>query len=138
MIITTRFSIGDKVWLGTTRWANKSVVCKACGGDAKFCVGCKDGTTISVKCPRCSGFGVDNFYDFRPIVEELTIGSVRFDSHDKGEEESYMCCETGVGAGSIFTGCVLFATREEAEEAASKATEKARADHVALRGISLY
>lgn len=51
-------------------------------------------------------------------METLTIGSVRFDSHDSGadsEPASYMCRETGVDSGSIWYESQLRATREEAE-----------------------
>lgn len=128
MIITTRFSIGDKVWLGTTRWMSKPIACPRCAGAGRFKLNDAGGKEFSVTCPDCYGHGSDHEYDFRPMIEQLTVGSVRYDSHDVGEKESYMCIETGVGSGSIWTGKVLFATREEAEVAANAATERARAE----------
>lgn len=69
-------------------------------------------------------------------VEQLTIGQVRvvftespgvegsmFDNFSKqsGYEEAYMCVETGIGCGPVFTiGKHIFKTEEECTEAYSK------------------
>lgn len=61
-----------------------------------------------------------------PYIEELTVGLIRvIETHPKAKspfsqnscyKEEYMCFETGVGSGSVYTyGEHIFATREEAE-----------------------
>jgi len=77
-----------------------------------------------------------------PVPDELTVGQVRVcytNSKGRGNpdemfdnfkpqhsyEETYMCDETGVGSGQVYTlGKNMFATRELAEEAIAKYIEK--------------
>lgn len=49
-----------------------------------------------------------------PCVRSLTIGSIRIDTNDS-DPVSYMCAETGVGSGNIYSEQTLFATQDAAE-----------------------
>lgn len=126
MNITTKYSIGDKVWIGRTQWQDKSIVCPECvNGYIKIQL--KSGQESHAKCPVCYGRGRYAVWDFYPSVEEFTIGSVGYDSASPPEEQfSYMCIETGVGTGSIWYEHNIFTTKEEAEQYAARATERAR------------
>lgn len=126
MNITTKYNIGDKVWIGRTHWQDKSIVCPECvNGFIKLRL--KSGQENHAKCPVCYGRGRDARWDFYASVEEFTIGSVRYDSAASPEEQfSYMCVETGVGSGSIWYEPNIFTTKEGAEQYAACATERAR------------
>lgn len=128
MNITTKYSIGDKLWIGVTRWIDKSVKCPECE-HGYITVTLKSGESNHVKCPKCYGRNRFPAWDYHPIVQEVTIGSVRYDSHEIPEQQvSYMCVETGVGTGSIWYEPLLHLTQAEAEVGAAILTEKARAD----------
>lgn len=125
MNITTKYSIGDKVWLGVTHWLDKSVKCPECEyGYIKITL--KSGESDLCKCPKCYGRGYKHAYDFHPIVNQLTIGSVRFDSAGEDDMYEYVCVETGIGTGGLYKESLLHPTQAEAEIAAALETERAR------------
>ncbi len=128
MTITTKYNIGDKVWIGMTRWIDKSVKCPECEyGYIKIIL--STGAESRARCPVCYGRNFKSSGDFHPVVESMTIGSVRYDSHAKVDEQfSYMCHETGVGSGSIWYEPHIFTTKEEAEGHAQALTIRAKAD----------
>lgn len=128
MNITTKYSIGDKLWVGVTCWIDKSVKCPECEY-GYIAITLKSGESSHAKCPQCYGRGRFPTWDFHPVVEEVTIGSVHYASHKIPEQQvSYMCVETGVGSGSIWYEPLLHLTQAEAEASAAILTEKARAD----------
>ena len=65
-----------------------------------------------------------------PIIMEMTVGQIRVkQTHPKHREsdestcyeEVYMCVESGVGSGSLWTyGVSIFKTHEEAEHGANR------------------
>lgn len=128
MIITTKYNIGDRVWIGMTRWTDKSVKCPECRyGYIEITL--TTGEKALARCPRCYGRSYKSNFDFNPIVQQVTIGSVRYDSYAKEDERfSYMCVETGVGSGSIWYEPNIFCTKEEAEYHANVLTDKAKKD----------
>lgn len=89
-------------------------------------------------------FGVSGGLD--PTIQRLTVGQIRvietlpgarFFTEEPCYKEEYMCVETGVGSGSIWTyGKNLFATEAEAHAgviAHQQAAYKQRAERDALR-----
>lgn len=81
-----------------------------------------------------------------PMVQRLTVGQIRvtetlpgsrFCSDEPCYKEEYMCAETGVGSGTIWTyGKNIFATEAEAQAgviAHQQAAYKQRAERDALR-----
>jgi len=89
-------------------------------------------------------FGVSGGLD--PCIQNLTVGQIRvietlpqsrFFEDDVCYKEEYMCLETGVGGGTVWTyGKNIFATEEEAKLgviAHQQAAYKQRAERDALR-----
>lgn len=139
MTITTKYNIGDIVWVGMTRCIDKSVKCPECSyGYIKIKL--STGAESQARCPVCYGRNFKHDYDFCPVVERLTIGSVRYNSAaDERERFSYMCIETGVGSGSIWYEEYIFATKENAEQHAQILTNQAKAakiEEIAQREIA--
>lgn len=89
-------------------------------------------------------FGVSGGLD--PTIQRLTVGQIRvtetlpgarFFSEEPCYKEEYMCAETGVGSGTVWTyGKNIFATEAEAQAgviAHQQAAYKQRAERDALR-----
>ena len=89
-------------------------------------------------------FGVSGGLD--PSIQRLTVGQIRvtetlptgrYFADDPCYKEEYMCVETGVGSGTIWTyGKNIFATEEEAQGgviAHQHAAYKQRAERDAMR-----
>lgn len=122
MIIETKYSIGDVVWLATTRTETKRMPCPDCNGTKKWKATSPAGAEYEFNCPRCSARHGPNhpltldYTQFTGSTQRLTVGQVRTSTGDEGA--TYMCCETGVGSGSIYYERDLFLTKEEAQAAA--------------------
>lgn len=129
MIIETKFSIGDVVYLATTTTVQKQHPCPDCLGTREWKAISPAGIEYSFKCPRCGGkYRSEHrlrltYAEFAPATQRLTIGSVQANTHgDDGTR--YMAHETGIGSGSLYRERDLFATEEEAMAvAAIKAQE---------------
>lgn len=129
--ITTKYSVGDKVFHAWTSTESKRHPCPDCKGERKWTAKSPAGTEYTFDCPRCSA-SYNNDRDLTldysasvPCTKQLTIGSIQFNtaqtSWDHGSR--YMCQETGVGSGTIYNEADLFLTEEEAFAAAqTKAT----------------
>lgn len=112
MLIVTRFGLGDTVW---KVWNGNESYWKPCD----FCaetgqISSADGNTMR-PCPEC--YGAKGKKDWRPkawlVTGPFTIGQVRVQVGGN-EEEVYMCCETGVGTGTIHRVADLLDTEAEA------------------------
>lgn len=124
--ITTKYSIGDKVYHATTTTEKKRHPCPDCLGERKWSVKSPGGIDYTIDCPRCSASynsDRDLTLDYSVLVPRagaLTIGSIQYNSvpssYDHGAR--YMCRETGVGSGSVYNEADLFLTEEEALAAA--------------------
>lgn len=123
MNITTKFDVGDTVYLGRAEWTETRIPCKRCAGSGWWTVVAHSGEFghWQVTCQVCKdyrdygnskGRGTVKRGGRNPVTRELTIGSVRVDTH-KGEVE-YMCEETGVGSGQIWHEKELFSTHHAA------------------------
>jgi hypothetical protein len=117
MIPRPKFDIGSTVYVAGTQGAYTETECPTCLGTGRWRVALPSGEEFDVACEECSNHGVDRHLTFVPEVCRLTIGSVRMDTHDRENPVSYMCEETGVGAGTIHHERHCFATHEEALEA---------------------
>ena len=131
MRLTSQFDIGQKVVLIENRSKPTYITCTGCNGTGKIMLA--DGTTACCPKPRCS-LGKVRHYP-KPtwgIAGMLTIGLIRIEYRDspgypseinadnyapqRGMEERYMCVETGIGTGSVYTPQEhIFATPEAAQ-----------------------
>lgn len=120
MLIQTKYSIGDVVWLAATEMKAFTHECPDCRGSRTWKAESPAGKVYEFRCPRCaSGYMSDRdlsltYTQFVPVARRLTIGSVRTDSADVDRPVEYMALETGVGAGNVYAEAVL----HESEDAA--------------------
>jgi hypothetical protein len=101
-----KFKIGDKVFVAFSYKEAVPIQCPDCRGKLVWSVTCPSGEKFTVPCHTCQiGYsgccGTINEWRQKPKVEQMTIGSVRFDSN-AASPVSYMCVETGVGSGSVY------------------------------------
>ena len=123
--ITTKYSIGDKVFHSQILTTKRRHACPDCLGARKWEATAPAGTKYTFDCPRCSAsYHSDrdlqlDYSEFAPSVQELTIGSIQYNSANGWDHGArYMCRETGVGSGSVYDEKDLFSTKEEATAAA--------------------
>ncbi len=142
MRIETKYSIGDVVFHGRNTVTARPVECPDCKGSKEWALTTPAGGSMVAPCPTCDTlYGSTGFitkYERTPLVERLTIGSVRFDSHDTSDGRdpvSYMCSETGVGSGSIWYESRL---RNTHEEAWSDAVASIIEDEKRIAGAKVY
>lgn len=116
MIIETKYDVGDLVFAGKAEWVETHVECPDCAGTEKWTITAAK-HTWEAECQTCRWA---RFHGTRPpgtvkksgrlpLVESLTIGSVRLNTNDD-EGHTYMCVETGVGSGRVYNEESLFAT----------------------------
>jgi len=125
--ITTKYGIGDIVYLASTATERKQHPCPDCNGTRSWKAISPAGGEYTFTCPRCSGSYRANhdmsldYSSSAPVVRKLTIGSVRHDSAERSgrSQTTYMCCETGVGSGSAYDEDRLFAAEASAMSSAS-------------------
>lgn len=128
--LTTKFSVGDRVFSAGTTIVRKQRPCPDCMGSKKWKATSPAGVDYEFSCPRCSPLYRSHqeisldYSAHAPLVQSLTIGQVRVQA-GADPEVRYMCQETGVGSGQLWDETDLYATREEAE-AAAEALAKAR------------
>lgn len=125
--LTTKYDMGDTVWFATTEVERRRHECPDCKGARTWKAISPAGSEFEVPCPRCSTSYMGNhalsldYSMFAPRARRLTVGQIRAstekgDSFDAGNR--YMCRETGVGSGSVYSEADLFPTEEEALAAA--------------------
>lgn len=127
--ITTKYSIGDKVFHAWTTTERKQHPCPDCLGEKKWSAKAPSGREYKFDCPRCAaGYRSERdisleYSAFAPRVQRLTIGQVRAQSGGDNPRNEYMCVETGVGSGTLYYEHDLYSTEAEAFAAAeAKAT----------------
>jgi len=129
MLIKTKYSNGDTVYLISKRFEQIITDCGFCNGTGRITGA--DGQTDT--CPKCYGRRI--IISSRPMKwlydKRLTIGRVEvkivdsqgldgettFDNYkaQQSREEKYMAIETGIGTGSVWSVENLFSTQEEAQ-----------------------
>ena len=121
-MIETKYSIGDTVWYARCNWTNEKATCPDCGGTGRIRCIMHDETTVSVECQGCqSGYdpptGFVTVYGYYSHVEPITITGA-----EVGERETrYRSHNYSIEASSLFP------TKEEAEAAATRMVEEAKA-----------
>ena len=125
MNIETKFDIGDTAYLGRADWREHRVECPSCKGSGWWTVVAHSGDLghWQVTCQVCKdyhiwddtarGRGTVKQSGREAVVSEMTIGSIQVNTHDD-RETRYMCVETGIGTGTIWSEEDLFHTRDEA------------------------
>jgi len=117
-----KFRKGGKVWFAWTDTTTASHPCPDCQGTKTWECTSPAGHTMEMQCPRCDRDVYNDALNLRYTkhtfgVRELTIGSIQIDTNCAHREHpvSYMCIETGVGSGSVYSENRLYATKAEAE-----------------------
>ncbi len=114
--IEIKYGIGDKVWGFGTDYVTKRLECPDCLGTKKWTITFADGRSEDTKCFTCSrsyegSLGYIPYNEWQPTVIPLTIGEIY--GFENGRAR-YMCKETGIGSGTIYSEEKLFSTKEEA------------------------
>lgn len=127
--VQPKYSKGQIVYKGGAYYMEHREQCPDCLGTREWTATTPKGEQFPVCCNTChegwESKGTIRVYKDSPVVETLTIGSIRFDTSDD-EVFSYMCHETGVGCGTVHYESTLFESREEAQQYANcKAAENA-------------
>lgn len=125
-ILTTKYSIGDKVFCARTVTERKKHPCPDCKGSREWRAMSPAGGEYTFGCPRCAAqynSDRDMTLDYSahvPSVSCLTIGSIQVNTEKGAYDEGarYMCVETGIGSGSVYNESDLFNTEEEARSEA--------------------
>lgn len=127
MIPTPEFKIGDAVYCASANWSARKIQCPDCLGTAKWEVKAPSGETWEVACNTCNkgwhSDGLIDDYGYHAHVKNLTIGSVRIDTASDRVIE-YMCEETGIGSGTVYSQDALFTSEDIAKLAAEKLSER--------------
>jgi hypothetical protein len=133
--ITTKYSIGDKVFHASLTTERRQHPCPDCKGEKKWSAKSPAGMEYTFACPRCSAnYNNDrdlmlDYSAYTPLVGWLTIGSIQYNtakgSYDEGAR--YMCQETGIGSGTVYNESDLFPTEEDALGAAKIKADLANA-----------
>ena len=133
MKLETKYNIGDVDYSAGIKGGERRTTCPDCLGRRAWACHTPAGDDFFVPCGTCfcayASVGYLTDYCTDPLVRKLTIGSVQYDSHRK--EIHYMCKETGVGSGTLWSEEHLFATEDEAMAAATVMAvdaERARLD----------
>ena len=134
MNITTKFDLGDIVYMVSMDSKKATKTCPACSGRGHITL--DDGS--SVRCPRRCHSGtiqyleearwhVDGPYTITQVRVEITespgVPDAWGDNSEpmSGREESYMCLETGTGSGVVYDlQKGIFATDTEAQAECEK------------------
>jgi hypothetical protein len=122
MIIESKYNIGDTVYgpsyESRTVWSQ----CPDCKGTLRWRAITSTSQEFEIDCPTCMDgrgpIGKVGVFAVLPLVRALTIGRVSYDTDfGYGSDRmvfKYMCEETGVGSGAVYTEDKLYLTREEA------------------------
>lgn len=124
-VIETKYSIGDTVYHASVTTTKAQHSCPDCGGTKRWKAFSPAGGEYEFACPRCTA--VYRHYDdmsldyseYVPSIQRLTVGSVAYNSAEGSYDHGarYMCRETGVGSGSVYSEADLYETEAEAVEA---------------------
>ena len=143
-MIYPTFDIGHCVFAVKIETSKTPVECPDCLGTLVWHVELETGEQFDIKCQTCTfGYetrGVVQSYETTACIQELTVGSVRIDTASRRSPVEYMCTETGVGTGRVWSESELYSTREHAEhvlpglvEAHRIQSQESRARSIKLR-----
>lgn len=135
-VIETAYDIGDTVYFATTAAETFAHQCPDCLGSREWVATSPAGGEYKVPCPRCStSYQANDALNLKYVqhvasVRKLTVGSIQANTQpgawDAGNR--YMCVETGVGSGSVYSERDLFPTEEAARTAATAKANVANLD----------
>jgi hypothetical protein len=129
-----KFSMGQTVYYPGTTSVIERLTCPDCLGSQQWKVTTPAGTEMVTDCQRCAGHS--RIADlprperrvYKPTVTKLTVGKISASTQPEWGDEDlvrYMCSETGIGSGSVYSESHLFTTETEAMAAAEiKAAER--------------
>lgn len=126
---TPKYRVGQRVFYPYTQTHSVEADCPDCLGQKEWRVCTPAGETIAVGCGTCDGRGKVTTPTRHHVgyTKQMTVGSIKIDTGDvpdDGDSGSYrwpvcyMCEETGVGSGSVYTERRLCETEAEAVEMA--------------------
>lgn len=132
-VLSTKFNIGDEVWFAHIETEVRCHPCPDCNGARLWKATSPAGAEYTFDCPRCNAGYLGNrelslnYTVFAAHAVRRTIGSIEARTSalpDEDDRVRYMCRETGVGSGNVYSEADLFASKDEAMEAAEhKAAE---------------
>lgn len=140
MNIETKFSPGDAVFYADITRESSQTPCTGCSGTGRLAI---IGRPMTVACPDCCGRGYFLTWNNTSCIRKLTIGQIRiliaesrgttdaqgnvlykdgngFSNYSpiSKREEQYMCVETGIGSGIVYSVEDLFEIESDAWERA--------------------
>lgn len=150
--LTTKFSLGDRVWKVHQTTEEIRLPCRTCRGHVYIEGKAANGELCMVKCPNCgvnATVRLGTWPEWKVAPGPLQIGMIQLtvldrtgaDNENRADNlnparagrmcvvdgENYMAWSTGVGSGTVHYVEDLFASREKAEEEAFARTARARA-----------
>lgn len=127
MSIKAKFPMGSKVYIVPpihVEYPEIPVPCKICDSSGMIQI-----KGESFTCPACHGrtqtdYDNKKMYFTPPNKTPLTIGQIRITQTGIETEVKYMCKETGVNSGTLYSEDRCFSTYEEAIAFIEEANEK--------------
>lgn len=118
MILQSKYEIGQRVFAARVSYTSTLVPCPDCLGSKEWTVTTPSGESWKHPCNTCNvawySRGTVEQYADRPVIEEMTVGSVQIDTASD-KPTRYMCLETGIGSGALYEEDRLHSTLEEAQ-----------------------
>jgi RNA polymerase subunit RPABC4/transcription elongation factor Spt4 len=120
---TTKFSLGDHVYIVDSHRFERIVRCKPCHNTGKVIIGDEE-----LICPKCNGrsthtqYAGEKFYitEFDTVVGKIGIEEIEAGYYRREDEPNpkitYMVVATGVGSGTLWPEDKLFRSEEEAQQ----------------------
>jgi hypothetical protein len=132
MILQSKYDMGDTVFGPSYESIHTSEACPDCLGQRHWIATTPAGESVEIACPACEdgwqSTGQVKRFQVIPVVRQLTVGQVRYESDFDGERDAmafrYMCVETGVGTGTVYREADLYREHDEALEAAKLKAEE--------------
>lgn len=136
-VIETKYNLGDVVYYAGYYHDSYFEKCPDCDGTGEWKV---EGKDLRIKCKTCNESswqevtaGKVRKFKFFPSVRKLTIGQIRA-TVGYDPEIKYMCKETGLGSGTLWSESMLVKDKKTAEEYAKILAEKKNAGEEASLG----
>lgn len=116
-VITTKYDVGSVVYHSNYTSEKKSHPCPDCNGSREWDATSPAGGAYKFACPRCSGAYASHrelsldYFQYAPHVTCLTVGLIQ---PATGGGIAYMCEETGIGSGTVYSEESLHSDHETA------------------------
>jgi hypothetical protein len=123
MNITTKYSLGDRVYPITLKMETETKQCEECSGRGYVLTD----TGRERQCDRCYGRGELNIRSYNKYIVETgsygVIGKVEVEFYGADNSQTkikYMLDSTGIGSGVLWPENKIFFTKEEAQAECDK------------------